>query len=272
MAEPLQFFTGPVGRFISGSLTEKRAKDNDNRPIEADKQRFEFGVAFNKQEIWSLFAETWYPYLTQALATDQNAIARVGQWFQSPGAKGIFSMKVTDGDMPNADGRLNENAKGCFVIWFSAIDIKTVGPSNEDIASEMVKRGFYVQVAGNIKPNDQPGDRAGIYINANIVRLIAEGEEIHGGVDPETAFGGTTAPTALPPGARPVGSDNGAASAFPPPPGGSAPAPAQTAPVAPGAAPAAPGAAPQTTASPGNPPATQPHTAILNGPPPLPGT
>lgn len=271
MTEPLQFFTGPVGRFISGSLTEKRAKDNDNRPIEADKQRFEFGVAFDKQEIWSLFAETWYPYLTQALAADQNAMTRVGQWFQNPGAKGIFSMKVTDGDMPNADGRLNEYAKGCFVIWFNAIDIKTVGPSNEDIAVEMVKRGFYVQIAGNIKPNGQPGDRAGIYINANIVRLIGEGDEIHGGVDPETAFGGTTAPTALPPGARPVGSNNGAAGAFPPP-GGPAPAPAQTAPAAPGAAPTAPAAAPQTTASPGNPPATQPHTAILNGPPPLPGT
>lgn len=264
MADPLQFFTAPVGRLVSGSVYEKRTKDQDNRPIDPEDQRYEFGVAFNKQEIWSLLAETWYPYLTQMLAADANGLARMQQWFQQPGVKGTFSMKVVDGDAPNSKGTVSENTKGCFVFYFSGIDPQTVGPSNEDLAPEAIKRGYYVQVAGNIKPNGQPGDRAGVYLNGNIVRLIGEGEEIRGGIDADTAFGGTAAPTALPPGAKPVGTSNGAAGSFTPPSvPGAAPAPAPTAPAAPGAAPGAPGG----IASP-----TEPHTAILAGPPPLPGT
>ena len=50
MANKHDFFTNSVGRFVSGSMTEKRAKDNDGRAIDPDDQRFEFGVAFRKDD------------------------------------------------------------------------------------------------------------------------------------------------------------------------------------------------------------------------------
>lgn len=278
MSERLDFFTPVVGRFVNGSITEKRTRDNDNREIPADKQRFEFGVAFEKAAIWPMLTEQWYPWLASILARDQNALARMTNWFST--LQG-FSMKVSDGDAPNSRGVVNEHTKGCFVLYFSSMYApKAVGPDPAftEIDPATIKRGFYVQVAGNLGSNEQPGDRAGIYLNGNIVRLIAEGDEIRGGVDAASAFGGAAAPTALPPGARPLGSTSGHGAAFGgapmmPPAGGVAPGLPQAAPapapMAPVGMPAMPGAAPGI-ASGGSVPGVVPHTGILAGPPGLP--
>ncbi len=274
MSERLDFFTPCVGRFVSGSLTEKRAKDYEGRPIPEDKQHFEFGVAFQKAEIWPLLTEQWYPYLTADLASTPDALSRMQNWFSTFTG---FSMKVSDGDKPNAKGVLNENTQGCFVMWFSTGFLpKAVGadPAFTEIDIATIKRGYFVQVAGNIVFNGQQGDRVGIYINVNVVRLIAEGDEIRGGVDAATAFGGASAPTALPPGARPLGTASGAGQAFGAvPPTVPVPMPGATVPM-PGMASTQP-PAPQTIASHGSlppaPPNVAPHTAILTGPPPLPG-
>ena len=117
MTNRLEFFTPCAGRFVNGSLTEKRTKDKDNRPIAEDKQRFEYGVAFDKAELWSMLTGQFYPWLTSALATDANALQRMQNWFTTMTG---FSMKISDGDKPNAKGQLNENTKGMFVIWFSS--------------------------------------------------------------------------------------------------------------------------------------------------------
>lgn len=276
MSERLDFFTPVVGRFVNGSITEKRTKDSDNREIPADKQRYEFGVAFEKAAIWPMLTEQWYPFLAGAMARDQNALTRMTNWFSTMQG---FSMKVSDGDKPNSQGAFNEHTKGCFVVYFSSMyPPKAVGPDPAftEIDPAIIKRGFYVQVAGNIGSNDQPGDRAGIYVNGNVMRLIAEGDEIRGGIDAASAFGGAAAPTALPPGARPLGSTSGMGAAFGagapaglPGMPGVAPAPVQTAPAAmPGGL---PGVAP-TTASAGNvgAPGVVPHTGILAGPPSFP--
>lgn len=234
MAEPLQFFTNTVGRLVSGSITQKRVKDNDGRPIPEDEQRYEFGIAFEKRAIWDeILVGKFHPYLMSALASDPNGLQRVNAWFQNPGAKGIFSMKIGDGDAPNSKGRVNEHTKGCFVFYCNAIEPRAcVVGTNADIDPAEIKLGYYVQLAGNIKPNDEPGDRAGIYLNGNILRLVAEGDVIVAGIDAETAFGGTTADgLQLPPGARPLGSGNGNAQAFGQtslPGSGTAPAPNQT--------------------------------------------
>lgn len=277
MTERLEFYTECVGRFVSGDIINKRTKDHEGRPIPEDKQRFEFGVAFDKAQLWPMLTEQWYPWLATQLARDQNALNRLQQWFTTMSG---FSMKVQDGDKPNDKGQINENTKGCFVIYFaSSYAPKTVGPDLSEIDPTTVKRGYYVQVAGNIAPNEQPGDRAGIYLNCNVVRLIAEGDVIAGGVDPAAAFKGAAAPAQLPPGARPLGSSSPAAGQFGLPGVGVGAAPTPPAPPsAPGlpgvpAQPAAGGAAPSlpgvggATGFPGNPPA---HPGILN--PPLPGT
>ena len=278
MTEHLNFFT-PIGRFVNGSITEKRSIDMDKRPIPADKQKFEFGVAFPKADLWPLLSQQFYPWLMTQAARDTNATQRINAWFGGnfvSAKHGGFSMKIADGDRPDAQGRVNENTKGCFVMYFaSSWAPQTVDPSNQNIAAEMVKRGFYVQVSGNIVTNGengaafQAGDRAGIYLNGQFLRLCAEGDEIQIGPDAATAFGGVAAPTALPPGARPLGATSGAHGAFGGAPVGfppGAPAPAPMAPAAPPAAYGAPQtpqqyAAPQPTASAGS------YPQVLAGPP-----
>ena len=263
MAEPMEFFTRCAGRYVSGSHTEKRTKDNDNRPIDEDKQNYEFGVAFDKQEIWPQLSGEVYPYLQTALSSDANALQRMQGWFQTMSG---FSMKISDGDKPNQRGQVNENTKGCFVIWFSSRFPPTCcDPAMQEIDAQAIKRGYYVQVAGTIVPNGQPGNHAGVYMNGNFIRLVAEGPVITGGGDPSKAFGDGAMPS-MPAGAQPLGSNIGAPSMpgnAPSMPGG-APAPAQTgtaaAPSMPGTM---PGGAPGGTASPTN----NPHTDILTGPP-----
>lgn len=277
MTEQRLNFVTPIGRFVNGSITEKRTKDMDNRPIDPDKQRFEFGVAFPKADLWPMLTEQFYPWLATQAARDANAMQRISNWFSTFDG---FSMKIADGDKPNSRGQFNENTRGCFVMYFSSKWApQTVDPSNQNIAAGIVKRGFYIQIAGNIATNGengaafQAGDRAGIHLNGQFVRLCAEGDEIQTGPDAATAFGGVAAPTALPPGARPLGAASGAHGAFGgapvgfPPPG--APAPAPMAPAAPPAAYGAPQmppqyAAPQPTALAGS------YPQVLAGPPTLP--
>jgi hypothetical protein len=275
MADALQFMTNAVGRFISGSLTQKRTRDNNNREIAEEKQRFEFGVAFPKTDpdMQRLFGE-FYQYLSGLWVQDQARVAALNNWFQTLDG---MSMKISDGDKPNARGAVNENTVGCFVFWFSSMYAPKVCDSAfQEIDPESVKRGYFVQVAGNIADNGLAAPSWGMYLNPTHVRFVAEGDEIKGGIDAATAFSGVQTPASLPPGARPPGAAVGMPGATPAAPAApvpgmpavnptTAPAPVQTAPVTmPGHTPAPP-AAPPSTASPSNPPQMpQPHTAILN--------
>ena len=273
MANKHEFYTNQVCRFVSGSLTEKRTKDTNGRPLPEEKHRYEFGIALSKTDpdTARLFGE-FQAFMQNEWANDQNKLNALANWFSPDPTTSMTGvpMKISDGDRPNAKGQLNSNTSGCFVFWFSTgYQPKCCTATNEEIPADAIKRGYYVQIAGNISSNGLPwqpdGKGAGIYMNPSVIRLVAEGDEIVGGVDAATAFGGTAAPTQLPPGARPVGSGVGmpgmaTGGAIPP-----APAPVQNQ-----AAPAGlPGqatgqtAAPVTTVSPSN---INPHTGILNGP------
>jgi hypothetical protein len=286
MGQNYPFFTNAVGRFISGSLTEKRTKDHNNRALPEDKQRYEFGIAFSKTDpdMARLFGE-FNAYISQVWAADQQKLAALQNWFST--MQGV-PMKISDGDAPSKQGKVNENAAGCFVFWFSSsYPVKCCDPANQEIDAASIKRGYYVQVAGNIADNglawQADGKGAGIYMNPNVIRLIGEGDEIVGGIDPATAFGGTAAPAQLPPGARPLGANVGLPGTQPTAPAavpgmpGATPAPVQTAPVSAGmpGSPTPQPVAPQPTASPssvvpGQPAAAAPapHTQILNTPVP----
>jgi hypothetical protein len=267
-----QFHT-PVGRFVSGSLTEKRTHDGSNRPIEPDKQRFEFGLAIAKNDPGlvpmlqgiAVFAKSQYAHAP-------HVATRIDQWFQTLDG---FSMKVSDGDKPNTRGEVNKNMAGHFVIWFSSsFPPLAANAQNQQIDAATIKRGWYVDVAATCAVNGLTDHNAGIYMNPTCVRLIAEGEEILGGMTVENALANApAAPTSLPPGARPLGSMPTAPASSGPPgtglPGANpttAPATMPTQGVAPGAPGGLPGmgaAAPGgSTASPGNYPA---HPGILGG-------
>lgn len=278
------FYTNAIGRFVSGSMTDKRTKDTNGRPIEEAKQKFEFGIAFPKSDpdMARLFGE-FNAFIGAQWAADPQKTQALANWFQT--MQGV-PMKISDGDKPNNKGQVNENTAGCFVFWFSSTyPIKCCDPANQEIPAESIKRGYYVQVAGNIADNglawQVDGKGAGIYMNPSVVRLVAEGEIIAGGVDAATAFGGTQAPVgALPPGAMPLGTAVTAAPAAPAtampaaapaaaPVAAPAAAPAAAVPgmpvqqAAPAAAPAAPAAAPAPHPTILNQPAAQPATAAV---------
>ena len=217
MANTLKFFTNSVHRLVVGSVTDKVTKDrnNNNAPIPEDKQRYEFGVAMRKDdpdtirvinEIHGFMAAEW--------ANDQGKIAALNAYWSS-GCEGV-SLKIKDGDKPNSKGKLNENTTDCYVFYFSnwgGEPPRTVDAANQDIPGSAVKRGYYVQIAGQIKDNGEAystnprQNRCGAYLDSDVIRLVAEGDVITGGIDAETAFGGTVATgIALPAGARPLGS------------------------------------------------------------------
>jgi hypothetical protein len=211
-----QFHT-PVGRFVSGSLTEKKTTDTQNRPIEPEKQRFEFGLAIGKTDPGlapllqgiATFAKSQYAHAP-------HVATRIDQWFQTLNG---FSMKVSDGDKPNTKGEVNKNMAGHFVIWFSSSFAPlAANAQNQQIDAASIKRGWYVDVAATVAVNGLTDHNAGVYMNPTCVRLIAEGEEILGGMTVEGALANApAAPTSLPPGARPLGSTPSAPASSGPP-------------------------------------------------------
>lgn len=205
--EKHQFFTS-VGRFVYGDLTTKRDKDGQNRPIDPDKQRFEFGLAIRKDDPGVIpLIQGIAGYAYNAYATRAPHIAqRIGNWMQTFDG---FSMKISDGDKPNSRGQVNPNTQGCYVFWFStAIDIigASAAHANAQIPLDQIKRGYYVDVAGSAAINGLTDNNAGVYLNPTVVRLVAIGDEIVGSVDPQALFANHAAPVNLPPGARPIGS------------------------------------------------------------------
>ena len=229
----------PVGRFVSGSLTEKRTQGHDGKSIAEDKQRFEFGVAVDKNapELPAIFGQL------QAVAMEKHAGYPSVTAFQLQG----YSWKISDGDKPNAQGQVNPDTARHFVFWFSSsYPVRTCDQNNTQCDPNMIKRGFYVDVVFNAKNNEATGTQAGIYLNPEWLRFIAYGQEIVSGRSAADAFG-APAPTTLPAGASATPLAGQAAP-------GMAPAPA----AAPGMAPApaaAPGMAPAPAAAPGMAPA-----------------
>lgn len=199
-------FHTPAGRFVSGSMTEKRTVGHNGKPIELEKQTFDFGIAIQKDApgLGEMF-QGIAAFAKQGYSTAPHIQQRVDLWFQTMSG---FSMKITDGDKPNTQGQINDNMKGCFILWFSTMGaVIAADAQNTQIDINTIKRGWYVDVAGAIRVNGLTDHNAGIYMNPRCVRMLGEGDEILGGLTVEAALeNAPTAPTALPAGARPIGS------------------------------------------------------------------
>lgn len=251
-------FTTPVGRLVCGSIYEPQTKDYQGRPLVAkDKVTprvdYTFGVAIPKtagvthwsQEPWG--APIW------ALA---NAEFKNGETQRHD-----FSSKIIDGDstIPNKQGNKpcdREGYKGHWVIWFSggyAPKVYNADGSQQILEPNAIKRGYYVQVFGNVSDN-KPSETAGLYMNHTYVALSAYGEEISSAPDVSAAgFGGQPLP---------AGATSTPAPAF-------APAPPMTGmppntPAYGNIQPPAPPAPPAPSAPPAPPVAVAPNPAILN--------
>lgn len=278
MANERITFTTPVGRYITGDHTSKRTKDFENRPIPENKQSFEVGLAILKTDPLLYddqaagrtgLIHDLYRYA--AMHYQQNAmVSQRIQQFPRGTKHGGFSWKIKDGDVPDDQGQKMEHAEGCYVFFFSStFPIKVCDTHNREIDPKELKRGYYIRIAGSATVNGEVGDRAGIYLNPNIIQLCGFGPEIFGGLSPEQAFGNAPA-IQLPPGASqiPVAPSGG----MPGLPGQQPAVMGQPQPGFPGGAPSSMMPSHSNGGAPVNPQTgqpVQPHTGILM--PSLPG-
>lgn len=193
----------PVGRIIWGSVYDRQTEDYDGNKYNPGEGPFQFGLAILKTDpnVGNMLMAIYQ----QAAAGYQNnpqISARIGQEWQSGFTMGLFRFKVKDGDQPNQKGIINPNAKGHWVFAFqTTLPLKCGNTMNAEIDPKSVKTGYFVDIAMTCKINEKVDGTAGVYLNPQVVRLIAFGDEITGGPSVEEAFAGYAAPTQLPPGA-----------------------------------------------------------------------
>lgn len=253
-------FTTPVGRWVSGSLSQYKDKDDRGNPYQyktgknAGKNygNFSIGVAFPKGP------EAAQPYgpLNWTQTAWGAQLAGVGTRFRADAMNlgAGFSWKVEDGDsqVPNTKGVKpcdRDGWAGHWVVFFSMnvalgadgkperlpcplytlMDDKAPGQrlrAPAPITIDRIKRGDYVQVSCDVRPNGEV-QKPGVFVSANALCLLGYGEAIVGGFDVATAGFGQDA--ALPPGA----SMTPTAGFVPPVQGALPPTSAPTAPVLP---------------------------------------
>ncbi len=261
MSKVREPFSTPVGRLVQGDCFVPQTKDQQGNPrvvksgpnVGQPAPQYFIAVAFPKMDPANpaLQNQEFAAFYAQL---DRVARAEWPALFPNPNGgcvNPLFTMKVKDGDGVDRNGKSNASKEGFAGHWIvsfaSAYAPKVVQETSPGTFAQLtdpasVKRGYYVRVAGSITGNDSP-NTPGLYVNLDMVCLVAYGPEIVSGPDAAQAFG---APATLPPGASmtPIG---GAAM----PPGGVPATPAL--PGAPGVpavpgAPAVPAAGPVMTA------------------------
>lgn len=195
----------PVGRIIWGSVSELNTRDITGKPEpDVEKHAYTFGLAIRKDDpgIGALL-QAFYQQALAGYPNNQMMANRIAQEWQSGFAGVAFRFKVKDGDRPlQRTGKPDDNARGCWVISCKTkIPIKCANAQNVEIDPKTVERGYFVDVALSIAVNEKTDNTAGLYVNPMVVRLLAFGEKIMGGISIEDAFAGHAAPTQLPPGA-----------------------------------------------------------------------
>lgn len=215
--------TTSVGRLVGGSIYEPKTTDGDGNPLliktGANKGQprvsYDFAVAIPKiagQTHWSqhpMFAPVW----TFGHAAYPQGQAQIAS----------FAWKVIDGDSTVPNTKLkrpcdNEGYPGHWVVWFSSGTPPTVW--NSDGSAQIlevgaVKNGFYIQVQGNVAPNNSE-QSPGLYWNHFRIALAAYGPEISYG--PSVGEAGFGQGVQLPPGASAAPVAAAFNPAAPPPP------------------------------------------------------
>jgi len=272
MSTPLrQNVTFPVGRLISGSVYELRAKDAKGKPLTTKdgqpRSEVSFGVAYEKKGTQAFFQTDWggviYAVARGGFPSAFEADGRV-----KPGYK--LSFKVTDGDSTEYNTAVPPSRpcdtpewRGCWIVWFKSqfapptYDTRQwnpkMGGNPPPLDPKEIQCGDYVQVAGSVDSNGD-AQKPGVYVNHGMVALAGyhpEGRIVRGPDVGSAGFGQGPLPTGL--STTPVG---GGLPAAPLPPVGVIP-PNPTLPALPTAV-----VLPQT--------AVQPHAAILQPPVNLP--
>jgi hypothetical protein len=195
--------TSPVGRIVAGSLYRPNTTDFDGKPLvyktgsDAGKPRVQyfFAIAIPKNP-----GETHWAYTEWGKVIWAVGNAAFPQAAQRPD----FAWKVEDGDsmIPNKRNRKpaeQEGWKGSWVIKFTSsfapmIYKQEAGAFVQLTEPDMVKAGYFIQVAFTVDGNGQQGN-PGVYLNPGAVCFRAYGSEISFGpnVD-EAGFGAAPLP------------------------------------------------------------------------------
>ena len=206
MAQEAIRLVSPVGRIIWGSVSERAAKDYDGKDYAPGTGPFQFGLAILKTDPGLAdFLGKIYQQAVAGYPNNQQMAARIQNEWQSGFAGLNFRFKIKDGDKPNANGQHNPNSAGCFVFSLStSLPFKCANDQNQEIDAKTIERGYFVRAAISCKVNENLDGTAGIYLNHDVVQLLAFGEKIVGGISIDDAFAGAALPTQLPPGASAV--------------------------------------------------------------------
>lgn len=199
-------FQSAVGRLVQGSVltgSDKDSKGNDRitktGPNKGQPYTSYFmAVAYRKDD------PNWPAFYAQIYNEGRTGYP---QYFGADGrpTHPRFTFKIADGDGIDDDGKPNntkEGFAGHWVVKFSS----SFAPKLWDALTGQycvdpgrVKRGWFVSVMGNIKPNIG-SDVPGVYINHTGVVLVAYGPEIVSGPD-VAAMHAASGQQALPQGA-----------------------------------------------------------------------
>jgi hypothetical protein len=255
----------PVGRLVQGDCFEGQTKDAEGNPLvikngpNAGQPRVDYFMAIAIPKTDATYNKLWATIHGEARAAFPSLFDASGNCINPK-----FAFKVTDGDsqVPNTKGVKpcdREGFPGHWVLNFSGgyapkCYIQENGAYKLVTDPSMIKRGYYIRIAGTVKGNGSQ-QQPGVFLNHSMVELVGYGEEIVTGPNADAVFGGAPA-AALPAGASATPLAPAAAPAMP----GAAPTPAAPAPAAPAPAPAAPapGQAPAAPAAP-----VQPATDLL---------
>jgi hypothetical protein len=191
-------FTLPKGRLVMGSPFELQKKDHLGR--DKDNPNYFIGVACPKTdpqtgEVLQLI------YQVACRDFPGNQIVAAGPF---PGRD--FAWKVEDGDDQSNAGK--EGFAGNIIFKFTRGGrigpCRVIDQAHQDVLDpNMVRRGYYIQVAGSVTGNGQTGQQAGVYLNMDMIKFIEQGPEIFVGPSPDQLFGQPSGMPAQMPGMMP---------------------------------------------------------------------
>lgn len=196
---PVKYGTSPVGRLIMGNPWVKEDKDQNQREIPLDKQKFFFGIAVEKN---APGVNEMLGNMQQAAAEGYASVPNVLAQVQMGLSATAYSWKVQDGDemvldqATNQQVLRNKHAAGCWIFKFSTTlpvtPAKYPPQSNTPVPCDPseIKKGYFVQVSYSTTINGNMDHTAGNYLNPKTVCLVGFGQEIVSGPSLEQQFTG----------------------------------------------------------------------------------
>jgi len=180
-------FVTPVGRLIYGDVFKGSDKGFKNRLNEVDKST---GLPAIKWA-WGIAVEKNNPELPAFMQLLQNEMRTAWPNFRGNMSDNAqFSAKIEDGDKKTP---AKEGYTGCVIFKIGSNYLPTVfAPDLQRIITnpEEVKRGYYVQIAGQYSTNGQD-DKPGMKMWGGKVVFRYKGEEIKGSGGDASCFQNT---------------------------------------------------------------------------------